>query len=81
VISHGERLGVLIQSTAVSETTKQRLLREATQLLGQHELAARLKVAESLLEAWISGDATMPDGKLLILAGVLDTWATATKPK
>jgi hypothetical protein len=31
----------------MAETTKQRLLREAAQLMGQQELAQRLKVSES----------------------------------
>jgi transcriptional regulator with XRE-family HTH domain len=59
----------------VSETTKQRLLREAADLMGQRELAQRLKVSESQLEEWIRGQAKMPDRKLLVLANVLDSWA------
>ena len=59
----------------MSETTKQRLLREAADLMGQRELAQRLKVSESQLEEWIRGQAKMPDHKLLVLANVLDSWA------
>jgi len=59
----------------VSETTKQRLLREAADLMGQRELAQRLKVSESQLEEWIRGQQKMPDHKLLVLANVLDSWA------
>lgn len=64
----------------MSETTKQRLLREAAQLMGQRELAQRLRVSEAQLETWIQGQAKMPDRKLLVLADVLDSWATRRKP-
>jgi hypothetical protein len=40
--------------------------------LGRAELATRMKVPESLLEAWIGGHASMPDRKLLLLAELLD---------
>jgi hypothetical protein len=63
------------------KTTKQQLLERAATLMGQHELAARLKVTEPLLEAWISGEAPMPDRKLLILAGILDSWANPAPTK
>ena len=64
----------------MAETTKQRLLREAAQLMGQQELAQRLKVSESQLAGWIQGETTMPDRKLLVLADVLDSWAAPRKP-
>ena len=63
----------------MTETTKQRLLREAAGLMGQHELAARLKVSEAQLEGWILGQLKMPDRKLLVLADVLDSWAKRPK--
>jgi hypothetical protein len=56
----------------VAETTKQNLLRMAAGRLGHAELATRLKIPESLLEAWIGGHASMPDRKLLLLAELLD---------
>jgi ribosome-binding protein aMBF1 (putative translation factor) len=65
----------------MAENTKQSLLRKAATLMGQRELAARLKVSPSVLEMWISGDATMPDGMLLKLAKVLDAWRDAPKSK
>jgi DNA-binding transcriptional regulator YiaG len=65
----------------MAENTKQSLLRKAATLMGQRELAARLKVSHSVLEMWISGDATMPDGMLLKLAKVLDAWRDAPKSK
>ena len=57
------------------ETVKQRLLREASALMGKPELAQRLKVSEQQLADWIGGEAKMPDRKLLVLADVLDIWA------
>ena len=57
---------------AVPDTTKQNLLRMAAQRLGHEELARRMKIPESLLTAWMSGHASMPDRKLLILADLLD---------
>lgn len=56
----------------MAETTKQNLLRMASVRLGRAELATRMKVPESLLEAWIGGHASMPDRKLLLLAELLD---------
>ena len=40
--------------------------------LGRKELARRLGVLESLLEAWIGAKASMPDRKLLQLAALID---------
>jgi hypothetical protein len=40
--------------------------------LGSDELAKRLNIPESLLQAWIGGHASMPDRKLLLLAELLD---------
>jgi DNA-binding transcriptional regulator YdaS (Cro superfamily) len=54
------------------DATKRHLIERATKLLGQDELARRLNVASTLLGAWVRGDITMPDGKLMDLARVLD---------
>ena len=54
------------------DTTKQNLLRAAAARLGSSDLAKRLDVPDSLLEAWMSGHASMPDRKLLQLAEMLD---------
>jgi hypothetical protein len=64
---------------SVAETTKQRLLREAAELLGRQELAKRFNVSESLLDAWIRGDASMPHGGLFTLADILESWANRNK--
>jgi len=55
--------------------TKRHLLDRAGTLLGREELARRLNIPAHLLEAWIAGDVTMPDGKLLDLARLLDNFA------
>jgi hypothetical protein len=54
------------------ETTKQLLLRKAVELVGLTEVAAALKAPESLVEAWVQGQASMPEAKLLMLADYLD---------
>ena len=53
-------------------TMKQRLLRQAAELLGPVELAELLNVSVPLLEAWISGHASMPDRKLVLLTNILE---------
>jgi hypothetical protein len=59
---------------------KQRLLREAAQLVGREELAVRLKIAATELDAWMQGSISMPDRKLLALAGILDKLAAEKHP-
>ena len=51
---------------------KQQLLQQAAKRLGREYLATRLAIPAPLLDAWMRGDATMPDGKLLVLAAILD---------
>jgi len=48
------------------------MLERAAKHLGRERLAARLKVPETLLQAWIDGYATMPERKLLALADLLE---------
>ena len=60
---------------------KQTLLKRAADLMGEGELASRLKVPGPLLEAWMSGQATMPDRKLLALAEILNKHAARINPK
>jgi len=50
---------------------KQQLLRRSAELIGKKKLAERLRISETLLEAWMHGDSTMPDGQLLRLTEVL----------
>ena len=56
----------------MAEQTKQTLLAQAAARLGQGELAKRLNVPPSLLDAWMRGLASMPDRKLLVLADLLE---------
>jgi hypothetical protein len=58
---------------------KRELLNRAAKLLDVIDLARRLNVPSSLLETWIRGDATMPDGKLMDLARVLDRISRETR--
>ena len=57
---------------AVPEVTKQELLRKAIQRIGLTEVAFALKSPPELVSAWMSGHASMPDRKLLMLADFLD---------
>jgi hypothetical protein len=57
-------------------TTRQELLQRAAELIGRDELAARLKVPTHLLDAWMGGQAAMPDRKLILLANILDQFST-----
>ena len=54
------------------EARKRYLLERAAKLMGRDQLAQRLGIPTALFEDWIRGDATMPDGKLMELARVLD---------
>lgn len=54
------------------EARKRYLLQRAAKLMGRDQLAQRLGIPSALFEDWIRGDATMPDGKLMELARVLD---------
>jgi hypothetical protein len=52
--------------------SRQALLRKAVSLVGRDALASGLKVPMSVLDAWLSGNGTMPDGKLGALIHVMD---------
>ena len=53
-------------------TTTQKLLRTSADLMGMDALAIALKVPRALLEAWMSGHASMPDRKLMLLIEALE---------
>jgi hypothetical protein len=57
------------------EATKRDLLQRATRLYGASKLAAKLGVSEKTLDAWMRGETTMPDGKLYVLACILQELA------
>jgi transcriptional regulator with XRE-family HTH domain len=56
----------------ILDARKRQLIERASKLVGNEQLARRLNVSSALLEAWLSGDATLPDGKLMELARVMD---------
>ena len=56
----------------MSSDEKRGVLQRAAKFFDTTELARRLNVSLALLEAWIRGDTTMPDGKWMDLARVLD---------
>jgi hypothetical protein len=60
-------------------TDKQRILKDARDLFGGKVLAQELRVSEAVLDAWICGDATMPEGELLRLSQALIRLATAKR--
>jgi DNA-binding transcriptional regulator YdaS (Cro superfamily) len=65
----------------MSETTRQRLLQRAANLLGgPKHLAERLNVPPHTLDLWIRGLARMPDRKLLELAAIVDELGEPPKP-
>ena len=63
----------------MGKATKRALLRKAADLVGEDQLAARLRVPVSLLDVWLRGLATMPDRKLLMLADLLEELADRKK--
>ena len=52
--------------------SRQALLRKAVSLVGRDALASGLKVPMTVLDAWLNGNGTMPDGKLGALIQVMD---------
>jgi hypothetical protein len=59
----------------MSETTPQRLLISAGDLLGRDELSVRLGIKRQVLEAWIRGEGTVPSVKLSLLTIALAEFA------
>ena len=58
---------------------KRQVLQRAAELVGRDQLAERLGTPETQLDVWIRGQAAMPDGKLFVLAALLDKVAAAKK--
>jgi hypothetical protein len=61
------------------ETTKEQLLRRAVDLVGLEQVALALKAPPDLVSAWMSGHASMPERKLLLLADFLDRFGRPEK--
>ena len=66
------RLRRLCQDLDVNPTGRVLSFHEHNEAERTTELARRLNVSLALLEAWMRGDTTMPDGKWMDLARVLD---------
>lgn len=58
---------------------KQKLLEQTVRLMGAEALARKLGVQHKVLEAWMRGDVTMPDGELLRLSAILDEFGRSKK--
>jgi hypothetical protein len=59
----------------MSMVAKKQLLQRAAEVVNRSELVSRLGISDSLFDAWLRGDLTMPNGKLLVLAAILDGMA------
>ena len=54
---------------------KQRILREAAELMGNRELAGRMGVSVEDVSSWLDGAATAPDAILVQLSAILLSWS------
>ena len=57
----------------MSQEARQDLLRNAANRMGIEQLCKALNAPQSLIEAWMSGHASMPDRKFIALADLLDS--------
>jgi hypothetical protein len=69
---HARDFGFALINVLMTLSIKQTLLQRAAQLMGKHDLAGSLGVPDALLEAWMTGQASMPDSKLRILTDLLN---------
>lgn len=60
--------------------SRQILLSKAAELIGRQELASGLNISPAVLDSWISGSRSMPDGKLSALANLLEEISNPPKP-
>ena len=63
----------------MEEQKKQRLIRDAVDLMGAANLADRMKVTVDMIAAWIDGSAFIDDKHLLTLSRVLLDWSGKQK--
>jgi hypothetical protein len=63
------------------DVKKLQLLQRAAELMAPEDLAQRLAIPLGVLNAWIRGESTMPDGKLLALAAAFVEVAAPQHPK
>jgi hypothetical protein len=57
------------------DENKQRIVREAAELMGHRELAGRLGMSMSDVSSWIDGTARVPDAVLIQLSEILVSWS------
>jgi transcriptional regulator with XRE-family HTH domain len=57
----------------MNSRTKRQLLQHPEALGCSDQFAARLGVAETQLAEWMRGEATIPDGKFLVIAAILES--------
>ncbi len=60
---------------------KQHLLQQAAHLIGRDGLSERLGVPQTTLDAWMQGNAIMPDRKFVALAAALADFAERSKDR
>ena len=59
----------------MADTSRREMLRRAVDLASLGEVSMALKIPPELVQAWMSGHASMPDRKLLLLADFLEKQA------
>ena len=58
----------------MEETLEQILLSRTLDLITREELAKKLEVPVFLLDAWVKGEVTIPEGKIVMLADALNRY-------
>jgi hypothetical protein len=62
----------LPKGAPLGDTTKQELLRSAVDSAGLRDASRVTMASPDVVEGWMNGQASMPDGKLLVLAVFLE---------
>ena len=61
------------------DSTKQELLRSAVDVAGLNNVARATMASPDTVEGWMNGQASMPDGKLFMLANFLERFGKPEK--
>ena len=67
---------LVLQEAQTLKTTRQRLLELMAARIGATQLAVLLGVPCAILKDWLSGQAVMPDPKLVTLINLIDETAS-----
>ena len=59
-----------------TDTTKQQLLRSAIDSVGLRDVSRVTMASPDVVEGWMNGQASVPEGKLLVLAVFLENLGT-----